>query len=205
MRASRLPCLLLTMLVLSACQPVAPEAPAATLRPTAEAASPTPTAAPSPTEESFTPPDPIDAAYVERVLNRIYQTEGDALREVLEGGEVGPQVEALIREVAAPAWAEAELEGLRREPPQDNPIIRRPPGNASFRVERLVTARDDCIYVVGVKDYSLVTDPPLDRTGQTDFIWLTPDDEPSRWNPTGWLVAAMRTRTDGGEEADPCA
>lgn len=208
MRARRLTALtLLAALTMTACQPADPETPAATLRPTADAPAPTPTPtpSPSPTEESFAPPDPIDAAYAQRVLNRLYQTEGDANRAVLSAGEVTPQVEALVDAVASPDWAQAELEGLRLQAAEDFPNLRRPPGDSSFRVDRLVTAREECLYVVGLKDFSQVTDPALDRTGQADFVWLTADDEPSPFNPTGWVVAAMRTRSDGGEETDPCA
>jgi len=203
MRASRLPCLLVAVLALSACRPATPETPAATLRPSAEAPSPTPT--PPATGESFTPPDPIDAAYAERVLNRLYETEGDAIRITRAAGTVTPEAEALLRSISSKDWADVELEELRRAAESGFVDLRSSPGNSTFRVQRLVTGRPDCMYVIGLKDFTQVLDPPPDRAGERDFVWLEATDQITGSNPTGWRVGAVRTRTDEGVEADPCA
>jgi len=196
--------LVVALAALPACRSDDVATPTATLQRTPPSPSPSPSAVSTPTEAPFEVPATIDEAYVERVLERLYVTEGDVARLSLEAGGVTSEVEALIRAVAAPEWAEALLEEARREAGAGFPTLRRPPGNATFILERLVTGRPDCIYVVGLKDYSQVTDPPVDRTGERDFVWLIPA-EPTTANPTGWVVGAMRTRTDGADEADPCA
>jgi len=193
------------MLVLSACRPVAPEAPAATLRPSAEAASPTPTAAPSPTEESFTPPDPIDAAYVERVLNRLYATEGDVVRDIVEERTVSEESAARLNEIYTEEYAALVVEAYRGLTDEQVATLRDPPGASTFEVEQVLSSTGDCLFVSGRRQYREVQIEPRDRSGEIDFVRLLPDAETSPGNPTGWVVADLRTRPLGTQEEDLCA
>jgi len=195
------------MLALSACQPAAPEAPAATLRPSAAvaSASPTPTPAPAVTEESFAPPDAIDAAYVERVLNRLYATEGEVVRDIVEERAVSQESVARLNEIYTAEYAPLVVEAYGGLTDEQVRTLRDPPGASTFEVEQVLSSTGDCLFVSGRRQYREVQIEPRDRSGEIDFVRLVRDAEISPGNPTGWVVADLRTRPLGTQEEDLCA
>ncbi len=206
MRASRLPSLLLlATLALTGCQPAPPDPPAATLRPSVAPPSPTPTPTPLASEASFTPPDPIDAAYVERVLNRLYATEGEVVREIVETRAVSDDAAAQLNEIYTEEYAALVAEAYAGITDEQVQALRDPPGDSTFEVEQVLSASADCLFVSGRRQYRKVQIEPRDRTGEIDFVQLVRDAETSPDNPTGWVVADLRTRPIGTQEEDLCA
>lgn len=191
----------------TACQPSGPETPSATLAPPSEPEQPSST----PTSEGtarFAIPESIDAAYAEEVLRELYRVEGDALRAAVEAGEVTNDVAARIRAVYGQRISDAQLQVLREGANQGFPNLQHPVGDIVITVDEVLSADEDCAFVLGFRDYSAIDAVPLNRTNQRDFIQLLriePDQDPEGYNPTPWVIGGAEARQGASEPENPCA
>lgn len=200
-RAAPLAALAACLLLATSCQRPAPEPPAATLAPTP--APPTPTATPAPTPTPTDPyavPTPITPAYAERVINRLYEINGDAARLSFEAGVVTPEARLLLESIYNEQYVDQTEQSLLREIAVPRPEVRRPPGNVTMVVKEVRASSSTCITAVGLRDLSGTLMDPPDRSGSTDLVRL----EVSTTNPTGWRISGIETRMDG-TRSDLCA
>jgi len=204
-RASPLAALAACLLLATSCQQPEPEAAPATLAPV----PPTPTRTPAPTPTPTPPPDPyavptpIDPAYAERVINRLYEINGDAARLSFEAGVVTPEARLLLESIYEPPVLNPTAEVLELEVAAQRPQVRRPPGNVVMVVEEVLATSPSCFTAVGLRDLTGTLVEPPDRSGQLDLVKMS-RGEPSAPNDTGWRIALMETRVDG-TRSDLCA
>jgi len=201
-RASPLAALAACLLLATSCQQPQPDAAPATLAPAHPPPAPHPLPPrPPPTHlQPLTPsrpdpyavPTPIDPAYAERVINRLYEINGDAARLSFEAGVVTPEARLLLESIYTEQYVDLAEQSLLREIAVPRPEVRRPPGNVTMRVEEVRASSNTCITAIGLRDLSgTLVDPP-DRPGATDLVRL----EASPTNPTGWWVTGIETRMD---------
>lgn len=157
--------------------------------PTTRQPSTTTTATP---EDPYAIPDVIDEAYVNRVLAALDQIDGDVLRRVVANGGIDGEVPKMLRVIYNDPQYEIELESLRSLLGRGLSNFKSPPGNRNTVVSRLVTARDDCIFLEADTDFSEVlrVEPP-DVPGEVELFALRPTQagaDPSRRNPTPWSI-----------------
>lgn len=197
------------------CQPDEPAGEPATLAtpsvgPTADTSpSPEPTqpptpSAPNPTPDPFAVPATIDAAYVERVLNALYEIDAETTRLALEAGTVTPQVRERIEAGNAPEEAEIQSTLLEAALATGLPEVRRTPGPVTITVSRVLSATPTCVALVGTTDYSNVLVEPPVGPQEPQLIALVPEEPDTAINPTPWKIGRSQIVDDSGE-VDLCA
>jgi hypothetical protein len=175
------------------------EGSAATTAPTTEA--PTTTAPTDP----FAVPAEIDEAYVERVVNELYRVAGDALRGVVQAGEVTPEARAQLSTV----FTEDNVDGFVSEfeywVQVDFEPLERPPGDIISTVQQIRVAQDSCISAEVQQDLSaVVTDP--DDPGPLVAVLRGGDGAAAGGeNPTPWRLDGVYGPDGFDEELDGCA
>lgn len=209
MRARTATALLLS-LALAGCraeaeEPLPPAAQVTTPTPTQTPPAPTPTPPPATPTESYEVPAVIDEAYVERVLNALYRVEGDALRLMLEAGTMTPEAERLLQSLYAEDYLPPVVDAYQTEAAAGFVNVRRPSGDTTFDVHEVISATPTCIFASGLRNFSATAGEPPDRTGEEDFVWLSPSQPQQAGNPTPWKIELQLYRTDGLPEEDRCA
>lgn len=204
--------LLTATLLLTACQQPTPEPPTATLQPaptpTPASSSPSPPTPPPPTAEDYAIPEVMDEAYVERVLQALYDVEDDAVQLMLSANSMTEQSKQMLAAIYDAQQLEPQVELYRQAAAEGFPDLLRDPGSQTVEVYRVISSRPDCLFVAGLRDFADVLASPRDRSGEEDFIQLLSKDEgqdPLGLNPTPWVIGGSVTRTDGSEPDDPCA
>lgn len=176
-----------------------------------DTASPT-TTAPSTTTtgpaDPYAIPDTIDVAYVQRVIDKLYEIDGDAARVIVREGELVPLAAERLAAVYSPAeldiqlrlWNDALRAGLQG--------FRDPPGNRGVVVQRLMRVSEQCVSFAATDDFGAVVENPPPPS--TNFFALEPKTaarDEGGLNPTPWMVAFDRAPdpASGAEPEDPCA
>ena len=164
-------------------------------------------------EPSTLPPDPyavpavIDAAYVNRVLEGLDAVMGDVVRIMHRTRDVPPEVidrlEALYLDREN---VNHRLIGLQNDLRQQFAGYRESPGNKKSTVDALLDVSPSCVFVRIKRDYSQVG-TNAGAEPKTEWIGLKPADrtrDPSRYNPTPWMIALEGFQADGSQPPSPC-
>jgi hypothetical protein len=140
------------------------------------------------------PEDGIDEAYVERVLEAIYEVNREALAMTLESesGILPAEAEDRLRAIYAGAYGARQYASLNEiaQDAQTRAMFREPPGSLRIEVAQLVDVGPKCLIVERIASFDevLVDPPPVRR----DYIALTarPGEAVERnLNPTPWVLA----------------
>lgn len=198
----------LLAILLVGCQSDVPDTPAASL-----AASPSEIpsihdgVAESEVTDSYAVPDTIDARYVQRVLQTLYDVEGDAGRLIVAEERVSGDATRILAAVYDLQQLEVRLNAYNSQLVEGLDATLVPPGNVEVRVDRVISSNADCIYAAGLRDYSAVVRDPRPRQGEVDFFQLLRKQEsqdPDQKNPTPWVIGGSVIRDDGSQPANPC-
>ncbi len=199
--------------LLLGCQRDNPDSPAGEVRETissstaeSEEASSPPSATES-TTLSFVVPASIDVPYVERVLQALYDVEGEAGRAILSSGGVSDPARTHLRAIYDASQLEQRVDLYEQQAVQGFPDTLPSPGNVQVRVADVISADPGCVFAAGIRDFSEVVTQPRDRSGEVDFFQLLPIDDgqdPENLNPTPWVLGGSEVRSDGSEPDNPC-
>lgn len=172
-----------------------------------DTASPT-TTAPSTTTtgpaDPYAIPDTIDVAYVQRVIDKLDQVDGEATRIIVREGELVPAAADYLKAVYRGPELDAQLQLWLDDIGDGLDSYRRPPGDVTSAVERILHAAANCIAVATVRDFSATTAnamPPR-RT----VLTLEPhasNQDPLRLNTTPWMVT--KAVVDDEDNAHGCS
>jgi hypothetical protein len=140
------------------------------------------------------PEDGIDEAYVEKVLEAIFEVNREALNLTLESepGLLPAAAEDRLRSIYRGAYGARQYASLN-EIARDvdaRAVFRGKPGALQVEVAQLVAVEPTCVVVERIADFQavLVDPPPVRR----DFVVLAlrPDGDQDRTlNPTPWALA----------------
>lgn len=158
-----------------------------------DASAPPTTRRPTTTTDPFAVPDPIDAAYVERVMAELNGIYGDAARLAKKEQALGEEFKALLRavyatdealDVALDTWEAEEADGFAN--------LADKPGDPRTRVQSLLLTRRDCIVASVDRDRSPLLKVDPGTPPEQLYVVLVPLDasrDPARVNRTGWALA----------------
>jgi len=116
---------------------------------------------------------------------------------------VTPEARDQLRRVYEEVYAEGVLEAAETLVRSGFPGLAAEPGDSTFDVEQVLTATPECIAAAGRKQFDEVEADPRDRSREVDYVHLVP--APPGANPTGWVVANLRTEPIDGLQEDRCA
>lgn len=162
-----------------------------------------PTTAPA---DPYSVPATIDAAYLNRVFEALERVDGDATRLIVAGKAFVPEAAKRLRAIYAEdefqkqvnLWLDLVNEGVTG--------FREPPGDRRTTLERIASARSDCVFAAVKRDYTEVTGSA--GVGRISYLELRPLDrerDKFRHNPTPWMIATDGYNPDGSIPDDPCA
>ena len=168
------------------------------------------TAAPTTTTtDPYAIPNPIDAAYVNRVLAGLDAANGDVVRMVVATKTVPREAFDRLKALyATDRLLNLTLDGLAQDLARGFPGARAQPGNVTTTVTQLLSVKATCIFAKVARDYSRVSVSPLPSL-DTQWVAVVPVDagrDPSHFNPTRWSFSY-----EGFERGfiappqDPCA
>ncbi|HVM07331.1 MAG TPA: hypothetical protein VM345_02620 [Acidimicrobiales bacterium] len=176
--------LALTLLLTTACSDRDQSAaPRATVPP---ATSTTTMAAPA---DPYAIPETIDIAYVQRVIDKLYEIDGDATRIIAARQELVPEAARILQAIYLPdelnrqlkLWGDAVAQGL--EPLKD------PPGNIAATITQLIVTDKSCISFRAERDFRDVLDaPPAPRTNTIVLKPKAQQQDPAHINPTPFMI-----------------
>jgi hypothetical protein len=150
------------------------------------------------------PEDGIDEAYVERVLNAIFEVNREALAITLEsepGGLAPFEAEERLRAIYGGTYGAAAYTSLNNiaADAEGQARFRSPPGSVSIEVVEVLSADEDCVKTLQEFDFSQVIAeaPPVTR----EYLAIaakSEDLDPKGLNPTPWVVVdASNASSDG--------
>jgi hypothetical protein len=168
------------------------------------------TAAPTTTTtDPYAVPNPIDAAYVNRVLAGLDGVLGDALRLVVASRTIPREAADRIKSLyGTDQLLNVKVDGLSVDVAKGLPTAKPQPGNVKTTVVDLLSAKPTCIYAKVARDYSATTTSPLPSlaTQWVAVVPLDPRRDPSLFNPTRWAyIYEGFERGFVAPTQDPCA
>ena len=206
---------LVLLLILAACsRGQGPTSPAATLGAApSETASASSSEAPSeaePADPYAIPADPndIDKEYVERVLTELTSPISDAARIIVKSNRVTArarqELAATHRGDALKGVTEAFRSAIRTRPASE--VFSASATPIDIKVERVIAARPDCIFVRALQDTSGLAGQEIKPfAGYYHLQVKESGNDPKGQNPTPWMIVADAEPLAGGEEyANPC-
>jgi hypothetical protein len=137
----------------------------------------------------------IDEAYVERVLNAIFEVNREALAITLEsepGGLAPFEAEERLRAIYSGDYGIRQQLSLSEiaEHEEQRESFMSPVGAVAITVDEIIDADPDCVVARRRSDFGAVLlDPGEPRQ---DFVALEPKsagDDPQAFNPTPWVLA----------------
>ena len=162
----------------------------------------TPTTAADP----YAVPATIDAAYLNKVFVALEHVDGDATRLIIESRTFPPEAAKRLQAIYGDdefkkqtnLWLDLITSGLKG--------FRNPPGVRLTKVDRVISARPECVYAAVLRDYSQLSATP--SPAAIEYVVLRaagPNSDPFTLNPTPWEIAAEGYNQDGSEPTDQCA
>ena len=158
---------------------------------------------PSTTADPWAVPATITPDYINRVLAKLDQAEGDALRSVRSSNTITPQFVAVERAIRASEHerqleTDLQIKSINAGWPNTKPM----PGNRRSMVARLLRAEPSCVEAATAEDFSAVTLSTPTPYPQW-YITLVPA-EPNDLNPTHWRFSYDGYESTGQVPAPAC-
>ncbi len=152
-------------------------------------------------------PAVIDVAYVQRVIDALDHVMGDAVRALVAAKAPDRAFYERLRAVYLDPEFERVQAELGRAAAEELTTIRLNPGDPIARVERMISASPNCIFVAAFRSLEpLFTRTPAESETR-GFLGLKRRDDsrdPKKLNPTAWTIALDGVRPDGSEPRSPC-
>jgi hypothetical protein len=172
--------------------------------PTVREEAPTTTAPVVPVDQV---PAVIDVAYVQRVIDALDHVMGDAVRELVAARVPNRAFYERLRAV----YLDPEFQRVQTDFGADAAAglkdLREKPGDPITRVERLITATQECIWVADTRDFGAVLRVDPAEETKRGFLALgrrKPELDPSNRNMTAWMIGFDGRRLSGEEPTNPC-
>lgn len=145
------------------------------------------------TADPWAVPDPIDAAYVERVLAELDRIDGDAARLIVTAGELTPPAVARMRAIYGTDELNFQLEVWGELVAKKFAGVKIPPGQRRTVVVNVLAADASCVFAETRSDFSETASsaPPP----SVAFVTLKRVDEShdeGHLNLTLWRIEATR-------------
>jgi hypothetical protein len=146
------------------------------------------------------PEDGIDEAYVERVLNAIFEVNREALQLTLDsepGGLAPFEAEEIIRSIYEPPYATSALmalNGIARDVNQRG-LFRQPLGSVNARVDQIVASGSDCVIAVQVLDFGPVLHDAPRPSEEYVLLRRHSSGDSLHLNPTPFVVVDASDRS----------
>jgi len=145
-------------------------------------------------------PATIDMVYVQRVFDVLDEIRGEVVKELLAKRQLTGDMADRLGAVYNPEELQDQAAVLPELLKTDENLYMRPPGSRRTVVQRLLTARPDCVLAEVKFDVSAVVvnpPPPI-----PSYIRLAPKGSasPITVNPTQFLIADQDTKP-----SEPCA
>lgn len=201
------------LLAVSACTGDEEEPPSATMS-TGTTVAPT-TNTTTATPETTEPPDPfaipedpadIDVAYVQRVVNALYEVDAMASEQFVRSRSVSDEGVGLLDDIYVGEALDAQITGWNDIVHDENRLANVRPGSPILinEVSSLLTARQECLFLEVTRDYSqalLQAPPPRQVFLGLELVQPVAESK----NPTPWALFLSGPRTqESGQIADPC-
>lgn len=173
-----------------------------------DTASPT-TTAPSTTTtgpaDPYAIPDTIDVAYVQRVIDKLYEIEAEAVRLIVAERELVPAAAERLAAVFLQDELNAQLRNWGDLIPSGLDDFRSDPGVVRTTINEVPNASTTCIFVDLTENFDDVAASPA-PPGQTYLVLRpkAPAQDPASRNPTPWMIGMDVVSIDGGAPPDPC-
>jgi hypothetical protein len=142
-------------------------------------------------------PDEIDEAYVQRVLTKLYEIQGDATRTAVEEGAVAADSLQLLSSIYADDLTPIFANILATDALDQFVDYHHPPGDIAPLIDSLEKASPRCIWLRARLDYSAAL--RSDEEPRTSFHHLVR----AASNETGWRIESVELDL-GQEVEDPC-
>jgi len=131
-------------------------------------------------------PDTIDVAYVQRVIDKLYEIEAEAAAEIVANKELVPSAAEKLRSIYAVDELNAQLRAWGDIVSGDElNSFKNPPGPVEVSVVRIGTATATCVRVETLEDATPTAVSP--QTPYSNFLRLI-RAAPGQ-NPTPWVIA----------------
>jgi hypothetical protein len=159
------------------------------------------------TTDPWAVPAVIDVAYLQRVMDRLDQSLGDALRELVAAKAVDTKVETIFQAIyGQPEFnrTNSDFAGIAQH---DLDKYRSVPGNPLTTVGRILSSAGSCTFFTATRTLApaLVSAPPEADTHA--FLALrrpnVPPDDLA--NPTGQVLVLDALTRSGATPKDPCS
>jgi DNA-binding HxlR family transcriptional regulator len=147
------------------------------------------------TADPFAVPDPIDVAYVERVMEALDHLYGEAAREVAREKQLTPRFEELMRSIYGDDDTELALAlELWRAEEQDGFVhLRDQPQDPATDVLELRRTTPECVIASVQRDFSPVSTLPQQHARSTSCSSLVHRPQETSTRPAGpWSLRASK-------------
>lgn len=153
--------------------------------------------------QSWTPPEVIDVAYVQRVMNELERINLEIILEAYKTNRFSEVVEQKLNDIYAEPHLSAAISDVSEGSYAEHPELREDARPASVNVKFLRTARMDCINAIVDLDYR-----PVSKT-QSDpiefSVTLRRSESSLLWNPTHWRTSDWNGTSGATGKVDRCA
>jgi hypothetical protein len=158
---------------------------------------------PTSSADPWVVPDPIDIAYVQRVVNEIEEQRDFLLDEVYASHQLSELSKSRLRAIYAQPYLEAALDGASKGSMEEHPDVKADSAPARVPVKFIRSVRSDCINAIVDVDDS----PALSKQAEVMEFAVTlrratsvADSNITQWQESNWDA----TSADNGK-VDRCA
>jgi hypothetical protein len=159
------------------------------------------------TADTWAVPAVIDTPYLQRVMNRLDQSLGDAFREMVAAKAVDPKVEQILSALYAGGEL-ARTEQAFRTASSHLSQYRSSPGDPTTTVDEILTRTTRCAYFSARRSFANTVTFAPPENGTRSYVALVTSGARSSSaaiNPTGWMLALDAVSPTGATPKDPCA
>jgi hypothetical protein len=151
-----------------------------------------------------TDPADIDEAYVQAVVDALFEVDAKATTIFLETQAPEQRAIEYLRAIYLQEELDQQVDVWFQSLARGTETLI--PGKLENDVTRLIGKTDDCVYLEVEVDFSATT--TRDVGSSINYLGLTPkrvNDDPSNLNPTAWMLFSDGVNLDGSEPENPCA
>jgi hypothetical protein len=159
------------------------------------------------TADAWAVPAVIDTPYLQRVMDRLDQSTGDAIREMVSAKAVTPAAKAILQAVYVGTGYSMTISDYTAIATNGFQKYRTSPGNPSTRVDMIIAVHVGCIYFTAERTFApaLINPPPPSDTRA--YLALKRATTPSGGaaNPTGQALLLDAFTRSKQQPRDPCS
>jgi hypothetical protein len=158
-----------------------------------------------PIDPAVIPTDPadIDEAYVQVVVDALFEVDAKATEIFVETRRLEPAAIEYLRAIYVPEEVDRQINIWGQTLARGSETLL--PGVLENDVTRVIDLTEDCVYVEVIRDYSQTT--TRDVTPGIVYLGLTPkgrEDDPEEQNSSAWVLFMDGLNVDGSQPENPC-